>query len=137
MKLADDVAHRARRFLVLRAGGQTQFAHRIDDAPLHRFQAIAEMRQCAIQYDVHRVIEISTLGERLQRLLLDPVEIQLLCFHTAYTCAMLPLLSNHTRRSPARFFASSMSSSESGLSAASMVICTKRRVCGAMVVSRN
>ena len=54
-----------------------------------------------------------------------------------WTCARLPLVSSQVRRSPARFLASSMSSSCSVLSLASTVSCTSRRVSGAIVVSRS
>ena len=63
MEFADDVADRARRLLVLRARGEAELAHGVDDAPLHRLQAVAQTRQRAIQDHVHRVIEIGALGE--------------------------------------------------------------------------
>ena len=65
VKLADDIANRARRFLVLGPGGQTQLTHRVDDPPLHRLESIADARQGAVENDVHRVIEIGPLGEDL------------------------------------------------------------------------
>ncbi len=67
MKLAEHVAHRARRLLVLRARVQTELRHRVDDAPLHRFEAVADMRQGAIEDHVHGVIQVRFLGEILQR----------------------------------------------------------------------
>ena len=81
MVLADDVADGTRGLLVLVGGGETQLAHRVDDAALHGLQAVAERRQRAIENDVHRVVEVRLLGEGLERLLLDALEIQLLIIH--------------------------------------------------------
>ncbi len=81
MVLADDVANRTRGLLVLVGSPQRQLAHRIDDAPLYRLQTVAERRQCTVENDVHRVIEIGLLGEGPQRLLLDALEIELLVIH--------------------------------------------------------
>ena len=106
MEFADHVADRARGFLVFRTGGKAQFAHRIDNAPLHRLEPVADMRQRPIENDIHRIIEVRALGEFLQRLALYPFEIELLLLHT---WARFPLLSSHSRRSLARFLASSMS----------------------------
>src|SRR5262249_7601268 len=88
--------------------------------------------------DVHRIIEVRLLGEGAQRLLFYALEIQLLVLH-GYTCnsARLPLVSSHSRRSEARFLASSMSMSLSVSSLASTVSCTRRRVRGSIVVSRS
>ena len=58
MKFADHITHGACRFLVLGSGRQTQLAHRINDAPLHRFEAVADMRQRPVQHHVHGVIQI-------------------------------------------------------------------------------
>ena len=63
MELADHVADRARRLLVLGAGGEAELAHRVDDAALHGLQAVAELRQRAIEDHVHRVVEVRLLGE--------------------------------------------------------------------------
>ena len=54
-----------------------------------------------------------------------------------YTSARSPLDSSHWRRSPARFFARSMSKTLFVSSSASSTSCTKRRVSGYMVVSRS
>ena len=78
VKFADNIAHCARRFFWLRPGGQAQFAHRIDNPALHRLQAVAEMRQRAIENHVHRIIEIGLLGKILQRNLLDALEVELI-----------------------------------------------------------
>ncbi len=118
MELADHVAHGARRLLGLRPGRQAELAHGVDDAPLHRLEAVADVRQRAIEDDVHRIIEVGLLGELLQRQLLDALEISCqlsIVLHGRLTSARLPLASSHARRSAARFFASSMSISWSGV----------------------
>ena len=62
MELADHVADGPRGFLRLGAGAKSQLAHGVDDPALHRLEAVAEEGQCAIQHDVHRVVEIRALG---------------------------------------------------------------------------
>jgi hypothetical protein len=64
VELAEHVADRAGRLLVLGGGAQAQFAHRVDDAPLHRLEAVADVRQGAVQHDVHRIVEVGLLGTR-------------------------------------------------------------------------
>ncbi len=81
MELADDIAHGARGLLVLGSGRKAQLAHRIDDAPLYRLQAVTQHRQRAIEDDVHRVIEVGLLGEDAQWLALDAFEVQFQVFH--------------------------------------------------------
>ena len=142
VELADHVAHGARGLLVLGGGRQPQLAHRVGDAALHRLQPVAERWQRAVEDDVHRVVEIGLLGEGAQRLPLDAFEIQFLDVARAISASdlhvrRLPFCSSHSRRSPARFFASSMSMSWSVLSLASIVSCTRRRVRGSIVVSRS
>ena len=66
VKFSDDVADGARGFLVLGAGRKAQFAHRVDDAPLHGLESVADVRQCAIEDHVHRVIQVGPLGEYLE-----------------------------------------------------------------------
>jgi hypothetical protein len=113
MELADHVADGARRFLRFLARGQAQLAHRVDDAPLHRLQAVGDVRQGAVQDHVHRVVEVGLLREFPQRQALDALEIQFSSFMArafhGVTSARLPLLCSHSRRSAARFLASSMS----------------------------
>src|SRR3546814_2660494 len=41
-----------------RAGRESEFAHGIDDSPLHRLQPVADLRQRAVENDVHRVVEV-------------------------------------------------------------------------------
>jgi hypothetical protein len=67
VKLAQHVAHGARRFLVLGGRAEAQFAHGVDDAPLHRLEAVAEVRQGAVQHHVHRVVEVGGFGVFAQR----------------------------------------------------------------------
>ncbi len=66
-----------RRFFVLGIGLQSQLGHGVDDAPLHRLQAVADIGQGAVQDDVHRVVEVRLLGEVLQGQLLDALVIDL------------------------------------------------------------
>jgi diguanylate cyclase (GGDEF)-like protein len=70
---------------------------------------------------------LATLHESVGRYAIDP----------AQTSARLPFSSSQFLRSPARFFASSMSISAKVSSPASSVSCTRRRVAGSMVVSRS
>ena len=74
MELADHVTDGARGFLRFCTGVQTQFAHRVDDAALYRFQAVAEKGQGAVEHHVHRVIEIGAFGVFAQRDLFEAVE---------------------------------------------------------------
>ena len=113
MELAEDIPDGARGLLVLGDRRQPELAHGVHDAPLYRLQPVAECRQRAIENDVHRVIEVGLLGEGAQRLALDAFEVQFLILRHAYTCtcARLPFSSSHSRRSAARFLASSMSMS--------------------------
>ena len=114
MKLAEHIAHGARGLLVLGDRRQPELAHGVDDAPLHGLQPVAERRQRAVENHVHRVVEVGLLGEGAQRLALDALEVQFLVLgRHVYTCtsARLPFSSSHSRRSAARFLASSMSMS--------------------------
>src|SRR5881392_1223994 len=113
MELDEDIPDGARGLLVLGDRRQPELAHGVHDAPLYRLQPVAECRQRAIENDVHRVIEVGLLGEGAQRLALDAFEVQFLILRHAYTCtcARLPFSSSHSRRSAARFLASSMSMS--------------------------
>ena len=67
MELAQHVTDGTRGFLELGAGLEAQLGHRIDDAALYRFQTIADMRQCAIEHHIHRIIEIGAFCKRLER----------------------------------------------------------------------
>ena len=73
VKLAEHVAHRASGLGELGVGGKIELGHRVDDAPLHRLQAIAHMRQGALADDVHGIIQIRLLGVFVQRQALDAV----------------------------------------------------------------
>ncbi|MCY1439051.1 hypothetical protein D9M71_552700 [compost metagenome] len=74
MELAEHVADGTRRLLVLGVGVQAQFAHGVDDAPLHRLQAVADMRQGAVHDHVHGVVEVGLFGEVSQRAAFDAVQ---------------------------------------------------------------
>ncbi len=67
MELAQHVADGTRRLLVLGAGIEGQLAHGVDDAPLHRLHAVADMRQRPVEDDVHRIVEVRLLGVLAQR----------------------------------------------------------------------
>ncbi len=67
VELADHVADGARGLLRLGGGRQAQLAHRVDDAPLHRLQAVAHEGQGAVQHHVHGVVQIRALGIFAQR----------------------------------------------------------------------
>ena len=41
---------------------QTKLTHRINNASLHRLEAVTNMRERTIENDVHRVIEVGLLG---------------------------------------------------------------------------
>jgi hypothetical protein len=63
VEFAEHVAHGARRFLVLGGGVEAQFRHGIDDAPLHGFQTVTDVRQRAVENDVHGIIQVRLFGE--------------------------------------------------------------------------
>ncbi len=70
----DHITDGTRRLLVLGRGAQAELAHRIDDAALHRFQAVTDERQCAVQNHIHGVVQVGTFGVFAQRQLLKAVE---------------------------------------------------------------
>lgn len=84
MELAEHVADGARRLLVLGVGVQAQFAHGVDDAPLHRLQPVADVRQGAVHDHVHGVVQIGLFGELGQRPAFDPFQAQIEGF--AHAC---------------------------------------------------
>ena len=67
MELAEHVAHRARRLDVLGCRREAKFGHGVDDAPLHRLQAVADVRQGAVVDDVHRIVEVRPFRVGAQR----------------------------------------------------------------------
>ncbi len=84
MKLAQHVTDRTRRFLVLGSRRQAEFGHGIDDAPLHRFQTVTDMRQCAVENDIHGIIQVGLLGKGLQRQSFYAFIIEFECFHRVH-----------------------------------------------------
>ena len=58
MVLTDDVADDAGRLLVRSIPLVAELAHRVQDAPMHRFQAVPNVRQRATHDYAHRVIEV-------------------------------------------------------------------------------
>jgi hypothetical protein len=81
MELAQHVTDGARRLLVLGGGRQPQLAHGVDDAPLHRLQAVADVRQRPVEDHVHGVIQVRLLGEVLERQPLGAFQIQIETAH--------------------------------------------------------
>ena len=71
VELAQDIAHGARRLLVLGGGGQAQLGHGVEDAPLHRLEAIPQVRQGAVEDDVHGIVQVGLLAEDMQGAALD------------------------------------------------------------------
>jgi len=74
VELANHVAHGACRLFGLGAGAQAQLAHRIDDPALHRFQAVADERQGAVEDHVHGVVQIRAFGVFEQGNLFETME---------------------------------------------------------------
>ena len=46
---------------------EPKLAHGINDSPLYRFKPVANVWQCSVVDDVHRIIKIRTLGVQRQR----------------------------------------------------------------------
>ncbi|MNB94408.1 hypothetical protein D3C75_415590 [compost metagenome] len=63
VEFTEHVTDGTRRFLVLGIGVQPQLAHGVDDTPLYRFQAVADMRQGTVHDHVHGVVEVGIFGE--------------------------------------------------------------------------
>ncbi len=61
MELADDVADHARAFLIGALGVELQLAHGVQDAPVHRLEAVAHVGQRAAHDGGERVGEIALL----------------------------------------------------------------------------
>ena len=59
MILTDHVADGARRLVVGTVGGEVELAHRIENAPVHGFQTVANVGQRAAHDHAHCVIEIA------------------------------------------------------------------------------
>ena len=66
VELAQHLTDHGRAFLVGAARGQTQPAHRVQDAPVHRLEAVAHVGKGPLDDDAHRVVD-----ERLPHLVLD------------------------------------------------------------------
>jgi hypothetical protein len=76
VELADHVADGARTLLELGTGLQAQLTHRVNDASLHRLEAVTDVRQRTIEDDVHRVVEVRLLrilakGDALDAVIVD------------------------------------------------------------------
>ena len=75
--LAEHIAHDAGAFAVRPIRCQAQFVHRVEDAALHRLEAIAGIGQGPTHDHAHRVLEVGALhllmqGDRLNALLGHP-----------------------------------------------------------------
>jgi hypothetical protein len=60
--LADHVADHARALDVLGAGGKPHLVHRMQDAALHRLEAVLDLRQGARPHHAHGIGEVGALG---------------------------------------------------------------------------
>ena len=58
---AHHVADHARRFHVFLVGRMALFVHRVENAPVHRLEAVTRIGQCPRHDHAHRVIEIAAL----------------------------------------------------------------------------
>ena len=76
---AEHVADGARRFLVLGRCPQAEFAHRINDAALNRFEPVADEGQGPVHDDVHGVVQIGGPDEFGKRQLLDTFHLKRFC----------------------------------------------------------
>ncbi|MNO72104.1 hypothetical protein D3C76_630390 [compost metagenome] len=74
VELAEHVTDGTRRLLVLGIGIEPQLAHGVDDASLHRLQAVADVRQGPVHDHVHGVVEVGLFGEVSQRAAFDAVQ---------------------------------------------------------------
>ncbi len=74
MVLTNDVADGARGLLRLGGGVQPQLAHRVDDAALHRLEAVADERQRTVEHHVHRVVQVRPFSVFTQGQLFKAVE---------------------------------------------------------------
>ena len=70
MEVAHHVADDLCRFLERRAGIEAQQPHAVEDAPMHRLEAVARVRQRAVHDGGERVGEIALLQRLAQRDLL-------------------------------------------------------------------
>ena len=62
MELTDNIANGARRLFEFGRGLQSQLTHGIDNAPLHRLEPIAHVRERSIENDVHGIIQVGLLS---------------------------------------------------------------------------
>ena len=66
MTMLEDIADDGRALFVGAARHESQLVHRVEDAAVHRLQAVAHVGQRALHDDAHRIIE-----ERLAHLVFD------------------------------------------------------------------
>ena len=71
MERAHHVADDLCRLLEWRAGVEPQQPHAVEDAPMHRLQAVAGIRQCAVHDGRERISEIALLERIAQHDLMD------------------------------------------------------------------
>ena len=58
MIFTQDLTDDTRRFLIRFVRAHARFLHRVEDTPMHRLQAVADVRQRARHDDAHRVVDI-------------------------------------------------------------------------------
>ena len=75
MEIAHHVADDLCRFLECRAGIEAQQPHAVENAPVHRLEPVARIRQRAMHDGGERVSEIALLERLAQRDFLDPARI--------------------------------------------------------------
>ncbi len=66
VELTDDITDGACGLFVFGAGFESQLAHGVDNAALHRFQPVTDVRQGTVENHVHRIVEVGFLGVILQ-----------------------------------------------------------------------
>ena len=83
MEFTQHITHGTSRLLVLRGRFEPQLGHGIDDSPLNRFQAIADIRKCPVENDVHGIIEIGLFRVIPER---NPLEAFIRCLKLWHGC---------------------------------------------------
>ncbi len=90
MELTEHVTDGPGGLLVLGVGVQPELAHGVDDPPLHRLEAVADMRQRTIHDHVHGIVEVSLLGEIGEGATLHAIQAQVDGFaHQQFSSAMV------------------------------------------------
>ena len=77
--LAEHVAYHASALAVRAVRGEPQLVHGVEDPPLHRFEAVAHIRQRPSHDHAHRVFEVRALHLLMQGDRLHPQVVRLVC----------------------------------------------------------